>query len=362
MTSRDIVACRLVTHHIASPVPGTPADGVKWLVAVQAQDYSAAKWSLGVRLQGAVDGDIERAFTSGAILRTHLLRPTWHFVTPADIRWLLALTAPNVHAANAYMRRKLELDQGVLKRSNAALSRALQGGKQLTRDELRGVLQKAAIPTKNGQRLSYIMMHAELEGIVCSGPRRGKQFTYSLLEERVPSVQPLARDEALAELAGRYFVSRGPATVHDFAKWSGLSVTDARSGLEAVKARLQQELVGGNAYWFSESKPSTTFRSPTAFLLSVYDEYISGYKERSAIVDANHGAKLIAMGNALNYVVVVSGQIVGTWKRALGEKAVVIETNLFRPLTQPEQRALTSAADHYGRFVGLAVKFRHSVP
>ena len=155
-------------------------------------------------------------------------------------------------------------------------------------------------------------------------------------------------------------MSRGPATVHDFAKWSGLTVADAQSGLEAVKARLQHELVAGQTYWFSESKPSEKLHSPTAFLLSVYDEYISGYKDRSAIVDAKHATKLIAMGNALNYVIVVSGQIVGTWKRTFSKEAVIIERNLFRPLTQPENRAVASAADQYGLFVGLPVELRHS--
>ena len=240
------------------------------------------------------------------------------------------------------------------------LTRALQGGRQLTREELRGVLKKAGIATNDGQRMGHIMMRAELDGIVCSGPRRGKQFTYALLEERAPRVQALARDEALAELAGRYFMSRGPATVHDFAKWSGLTVADAQSGLEAVKARLEHELVAGQTYWFSESKRSEKLHSRTAFLLSVYDEYISGYKDRSAIVDAKHATTLIAMGNALNYVIVVSGQIVGTWKRTVSKEAVIIEKNLFKPLTQPENRAVASAADRYGRFVGLPVELRHS--
>jgi hypothetical protein len=289
-----------------------------------------------------------------------LMRPTWHFVTPADIRWLLALTAPRVLSANAYMDHKLGLDQAVFKRSKAALVRALQGGKQLTREELRDVFQKSGIGTNEGQRIGYIMMHAELDGTICSGPRRGKQFTYALLEERVPRAPALTRDEALVELAGRYFMSRGPATVHDFAKWSGLAVTDARRGLEEVKARLRHELVGGHTYWFPESKPSEKVPSPTAILLSVYDEYISGYKDRSAIVDAKHGEKLIAMGNALNYVIVVSDQIVGTWKRTISKSAVVIEINLFNPLTQPENRAVVSAANQYGRYVGLPVELQYS--
>ncbi len=355
MTRLDIARQRLHNQHIARATFEKPSDVVAWLGAVQAQDYASAKWALGLRLQGATDRDIEQAFTEGSILRTHLMRPTWHFVTPADIRWMLALTAPRVHAVNAYMYRKLELDSALFKRSNAALAKALQGGKQLTRDELRGVLQKAGIATDGELRMGYIMMRAELDKIVCSGARRGRQFTYALLEERTPHAKTLKRDEALAELARRYFMSRGPATVQDFAKWSGLTTADARSGLEVVKAQLQHEVVDGQSYWFSTATPSAKDVSPTAYLLSIYDEYISGYKDRSAIGDARHTAKLIALGNALAYIIVVNGQIVGTWKRTLRKDAVVIETNIFTRLTKAENRAVAVAAHQYGAFLDLPV-------
>jgi hypothetical protein len=276
LTSLNIPYQRLVNQRIARPTFKKPEEVVGWLGAVQAQDYAGAKWALGLRMQGAAECDIEQAFAKGDILRTHLLRPTWHFVTPADIRWLLELTAPRVHAANAYMYRKLELDGVVFKRSVAALSKALQGGEHLTRSELRDVLQKAGVATDGEFRMSYLMMHAELEGIVCSGPRRGKQFTYALLDERAPQANTLPHDEALAELARRYFTSRGPARLQDFAKWSGLTVADARSGLEAVKAQLQSDVVGDEAYWFLAAAPPAKDGSPTAHLLSVYDENDSG--------------------------------------------------------------------------------------
>jgi Winged helix DNA-binding domain len=332
-----------------------PRDVVGWLGAVQAQDFSGAKWALGLRLQGSTEDEVEQAFTHGAILRTHVLRPTWHFVTPADIRWLLKLTAPRVHAANAHMYRKLELDNATFKRSHAALLRGLQGGHQYTRDELREGFRRAGITAGGELRMGYLMMRAELDGIVCSGARRGKQFTYALLEERVPPARTPSRQEALAELARRYFTSRGPATVHDFAKWSGLTVTDARNGLESIKDLLHGEVRDRQTYWFPESTPATKMRSLKAFLLSVYDEYISSYKDRSAIVTAKFAAKLVAQGNALNYVVVIGGQIVGTWKRTFSKGAVTIEMTLFRPLNRTEEQAVTLAANRYGEFVGLAV-------
>ena len=354
MTPLDIARQRLRNQRITEGKLRTPSEVVGWLGAVQAQDYAGAKWALGMRLQNATDDAVDQAFAEGAILRTHLLRPTWHFVTPADIRWMLALTAPRVHAANATMYRKLELDNALFKRSNAALVKALHGGQQLTRDELREALERAGVATAGELRMGYLLMPAELDGLVCSGARRGKQFTYALLEERVSPAKPLAHAAALTELARRYFISRGPATVQDFAKWSGLTLADARHGLEAVQTQLQHEMVDGQTYWFSTSMPAKE-SSPTAYLLSIYDEYISGYKDRSAIGSPRHAARLSAMGNALTYIVILDSQIVGTWKRTFKKEAVVIEINLFIRLTKTQNRAIAVAAERYGAFLNLPV-------
>ena len=352
----EIPRLRLHNQHISQPAFAHPADAVDWLVAVQAQDYSGAKWALGLRMRSASDSDVELAFTEGSILRTHLMRPTWHFVTPADIRWMLDLTAPRVHAANAGMYRRLELDRAIFKRSNNALVKALRGGGQLTRDELRDVLRGAGIEAQEPLRMAYLMMFAELEGIICSGPRRGKQFTYALLDERAPGGRSQPRERALAELAQRYFISRGPATVQDLARWSGLTIADARRGLEAVQAGLRHELLGGQSYWLSPSMPSAKDPSPVAYLLSVYDEYLSGYKDRSAIVETWIGVRLIAMGNALTHVIVLDGQIVGTWKRRLSKGAVTVETSLFAPPGQAEKRSIAAAARQYAAFLSLPVE------
>lgn len=356
MTNSDIAHRRLLNQHIARARFEKSAEVVAWLGAVQAQDYAGAKWALGLRLRGDTNNDIEQAFAEGSILRTHLLRPTWHFVTPADIRWMLTLTAPRVHAANAYMYRKLALDNSVFKRSNSALARALQGGQHLTRDELRSVLKKAGIATDVEMRMGYLMMSAELDGIVCSGPRRGNQFTYALLEERAPRAKVLDRSHALTELALRYFTSRGPATVQDFAKWSGLTITDCKTAIELVKGQLCYEVIDGQCYWFSTASLSLRGGKSAAYLLSIYDEYISGYKDRSAIVDVGGAAKLIALGNALTYVIVLDGQIVGTWKRDIDKDTVIVRTNTFSRLTRAESQSIAKAAYGYGQFLGKWVK------
>jgi Winged helix DNA-binding domain len=361
MTGLDIAQQRLHNQRISRQTFVRPGDVVDWLGAVQAQDYAAAKWALGLRLQGSTDDDIEQAFISGAILRTHVMRPTWHFVSPADIRWLLALTAPRVKAASAYWYRRLELDDALFERSNAALAKALQGGKQLTRPELIPILQQAGITTDGEQRFTYIIMRAELDGIVCSGARQGKQFTYALLGERAPQARTLDHDEALAELSRRYFTSHGPATLQDFVWWSGLMATDARTGLAMVKSQFAHEEIDGQIYWFAPSTSCAQEASHTAYLLPNYDEYIVGYTDRSAIFDTTHTKSLDARGNVLfNHTIVINGRIVGTWKRTLKKDEVVIAPEFFVPLNEAETRAFGAAAERYGEFMGrdVNVSFR----
>jgi len=349
----DVPHLRLGSQRLTGAGFETPQEVVRWLVAVQSQDFAGAKWALGLRMPHATDSQVEQAYNQGAILRTHLLRPTWHFVTPADIGWLLALTAPRVHAANAHYYRKVGLDDETFRKSNAALEKALAGGRHMTRNELREVLEAAGIPTGDSMRMGYLMMRAELDGVICSGPRRGKQFTYALLAERAPGARALEREEALAELTLRYFLSRGPATVQDFAKWSGLTVADGEAGLQAVKSRLRQEMVDGKPCWLSSEEPPAPPEPPLVHLLSIFDEYISSYKGWSAIVDVDRSNKLVAMGNALTYILVIDGQIAGTWRRTLRRGVVSLEVQRYRALSEAEEEALAEAARRYGDFLGL---------
>ncbi|MGH2495228.1 MAG: winged helix DNA-binding domain-containing protein [Ktedonobacteraceae bacterium] len=356
MTNLNIAHQRLHNQFLSQQTFEKPEDVVQWLGAVQAQDYGAAKWALGLRLQNATDDIIEQAFTNGTILRTHVMRPTWHFVTPADIRWMLALTAPRVLATIAYYDRVLELDSASYVKSNAVLVKALQGGKQLTRAELASEFQRAGIACDHLQRLGHIIMHAELDGIICSGARRGKQFTYALLDERAPQTRTLDRDEALAEFVRRYFTSHGPATLQDFVWWSGLTMSDAKAGLEMVSSQLTSEVIEGQTYWFSTSMLSAHDLSETIYLLPNYDEYIVGYTERSAIFDVSHTTKLDARGNVLfNHTIVIDGRVVGTWKRTMKKDMVIITPSLFVSLNEAETRALVAAANRYGEFLGLSV-------
>jgi len=357
----DIPHIRLFHQQVTETRLATPVEMVRHLGAVQSQDFAGAKWSLGLRLRPVSDAAIEAAFDRGDILRTHILRPTWHFVLPEDIRWMLALTAPRVHQANKFIRRQLGLDESTLIRGGEAIARALRGGESLTRNELRDALERVGISmaggiNNEGQRLAHIVMWAELEGLICSGPRRGKQFTYMLLDERAPNARTMAEDEALAELTRRYFLSRGPATVIDYAKWSGLTVTQARRGIDSVADELRREEVGGKTYWRPPTTAVTRAPSPNAYLMSVYDEYISGYKEYEAIWDEAIGARLMAMGNALQNIIVVDGRIVGTWRREFKKDELGVELNVMRAISDGEMAAIEKAAAQCGRFFEMDYK------
>jgi hypothetical protein len=356
MKNFDIARLRLRNQRLSSTAFTNPAEVVGWLGAVQSQDYAGAKWALGQRIKITTDSAIEKAFNEGAILRTHVMRPTWHFVRPKDIRWMLALTAPRINALCATYYRKLELDAATFKRSNALLTKNLRGGKQLTRAELTSLLQKKGIATDDLLRFTYLIIRAELDGIVCSGARRGKQFTYALLDERAPHTRTLEREAALAELAKRYFSSHGPATLKDFVWWSGLTVSDANKGLDSIRSQLISEVENGQTYWFADSTPARV-PSPTVHLLPDYDEYTVGYTDRGAIFDSSHTNKLDSRGSELaQYMIVVDGLIAGTWKRTVKKSEVVIELVRFRDFAKAEEQAIADAAERYGKFLGLPIR------
>ncbi|HZO71201.1 MAG TPA: winged helix DNA-binding domain-containing protein [Ktedonobacteraceae bacterium] len=355
MMTLDIARQRLSHQHLMQHTLESPQSLVEWFGAVQAQDFAAAKWALGLRLPALTDDDLEQAFASGAILRTHVMRPTWHLVSPADIGWLLALTAPRVQAAIASYDRHMELDEMTFGRTNTILAAALQGGKQLTRDELAAALEQAGIATANRQRLTQIMMRAELDGVICSGARRGKQFTYALLAERASHTRSFSREEALAELTLRYFRSHGPATVQDCAWWSGLTGFEVRAGLALVASHLLNETIDGQTYWFPQSSHPTQVDAQTAYLLPNYDEYTVGYTDRRAIFDATHAHKLDPRGGLLASTMMLDGQVIGTWKRTFKKNIVVITANSFVPLSDAETHAFAAAANRYGQFLRMSV-------
>ena len=352
MTTFDVARRRLHNQRIAATTFENPADVVRWLGAVQAQDYLGSLWALGLRTRRATEEAVERAVAARAFVRTWPLRGTLHYVAAEDVRWMLKLSAARTIARDASRHRQLELDEATFAKTNRVLERALRGGQQLTRPELAAALDRAGVRT-DGQRLIHLLGRSSLEGLTCYAARRGKQLTFALLEEWAPPAKPLGREEALAELAARYFTSRGPAALQDFAWWSGLTTADARAGLEGAGPRLAREVIGGQTYWLSPSAPTAKDAAPTAYLLPAFDEYTVAYKDRRAVLHPSQAALVNPGGGMLSPTVVVGGQVVGTWRRELKKEAVVITPSLFAKPKQTERHAVAAAARRYGEFLGL---------
>ncbi len=354
MNFTEIAKHRISNQQLADTDIKSAVEMVEWFGAVQGQEYSQTKWGLGLRLPFLKDAHVEKELNEGKILRTHLLRPTWHFVSARDIRWLLELTASRVQSLNAYMYRKLELSNKVFNRCNDILVSTLEGGKQLTRKDINENFRKHKIIAK-GHRLSYIMMNAELSGIICDGTRQGNKFTYALLDERVGKTKTLHREEALVELTKRYFLSRGPATTKDFSTWSGLTMPDSKKGIEMVKSLFNREVIKGQEYFFPSGISLTKSQLEKVYLLPVYDEFIMGYKDRSSIkiFASNKPTSLPQYTN----MIIFEGQIIGSWKRSITQKSIDVAIRLFAPLDEVQTRLLDNAVRRLGEFTDMTVNY-----
>ncbi len=338
---------RLYHQRISHPHFMDAAEVVSWLGAMQGQDYIGTKWAFGLRLPGSTETDIDQAIADKVIMRTWAMRGTLHYVAPADIHWILGLLAPRQIAGNKGRYKELELDEPTLIRSTELIAKALQDGQHLSRPELFTILEANDISTA-GQRGVYLLQRAGLERLIYQGEMRGKDTTFHTLD----AGQTLPRDEALSKLAYRYFSSRGPATLADYVNWSGLPITEARAGLESVKSKLIEETVNDQIYWLSQEKHQQPERS--LYLLPGFDEYILGYKDRTAVVEPEFLDAICPGGNGIFKPTIVSdGQVVGIWKRTLKKKTVEITLEPFRPLGSDEMDVLVEAAGGYGRYLGL---------
>jgi hypothetical protein len=348
----DIVRLRLANQHLTGPTLETAEEVVRTFGAVQAQDYSGAKWALAMRMHTGVDAEIEREINEGKILRTHVLRPTWHFIAPEDIRWMLALTGPRVRQAMGHYDRKIGLDDATYRKSHAAVTRALEGDNHLTRAELGEALTRARIPDAKGQRLAHLMARAELDALICSGARRGNQSTYALVDERVPAMPARDRDESLLELTRRYFTTRGPASARDFSWWSGLTMADVKRGVEIAGNALQRVVIDDEPFWLVER--ALPRQRPSTHLLPNYDEYFIGFKDRSAIGKRMGHVRSVTGGDAfIAHVIAIDGQLVGGWKRRIEKGTVVVDVNIVTPVTTAERKRIDTVVASFARFLRL---------
>lgn len=351
----NIPALRLHNQLITQHRFAQPEQVVAWLGGMQGQDYPGVKWSIALRLPDTTDVDVGRAIDAGKIIRTWPMRGTLHFVAAQDVRWMLMLTSPKNIAGSASRRQNLELDDKTLAHCREVFTKALQGGKQLSRDGMYAALAQAKISTE-GQRGYHILWNCALHGLICFAATNDKDQNFALIDEWIAPTQEKTREEALAELASRYFTSRGPATLQDFIWWSGLSAAEARLGLDAIKSKLVQEAVDKLTYWMPTDM-TIPKEAPRAFALPGFDEYLLGYKDRSAVLDAAHAEQVCPGGNGMfASTIVIDGRVVGTWKRVFKKAGIEIAATPFASMSKVEKKRFTEAAERYGAFHQLPVK------
>jgi hypothetical protein len=345
--------CRLFNQHIAGEKFEKPEEVVRWMGTLQAQDYQQSLWAIGLRMQSATVADIEQAIAHRKIVRTWPMRGTLHFVPAEDAKWMLLLSASRMLANDRRRLAQLELDETIMERCKELFSDALKGDRRLSRSNLMQLLEDAGISTK-GQRGYHILWYLSQTGLICLGPMQDKQQTFVLLDEWVPHSQEFSREESLAQLALRYFVSRGPATIHDFAWWAGLTVANAKQGLEGAKSQLVKDQIHGKEYWMTgDATERRAYDASRVYLLPGFDEHLLGYKDRSAVLAAEHAAKIVPGNNGMFLpTMVVAGQVVGTWKRRLKKNALEILLHPFTHLGAGDVRVM-EAAKWYSDFLGL---------
>lgn len=354
LDNSSLIHHRLHTQRLLGPKFPDAAAAVAHFGAVQGQDYLYSLWALGLRVEAATEASIEQAIADRQLVRTWPMRTTLHYVTAADARWIVKLNAQRTLHTAARRLRELELDDDTFARSRRAIEAALASG-PLTRPALYEALEAAGVSTV-GQRGYYLMWYHANEGLIAIGPRQGKQQTVVLLDDWLPPTPEKGRDEALAELAWRYFRSHGPAKIKDYIWWSGLAAAEARAGLEMVKARLSSATVGKETLWFAPPLITAEIGSPAAHLLPYLDEYIVAYRDREAVQPAAYNA-LVDSGNIIFHApFLVDGQVSGIWTRKIKKGAVVVAPTLFRPLSGEERAALAAAGDRLGHFLGLAAE------
>lgn len=346
--SIDIAAIRLAGQQISSSRFHSAGALVAHLGAMQAQDHASALWAIGLRVPGTNQATVRAAIADKSVVRSWLLRGTLHIASGADLRWMLALLGERNIAGAAGRHRQLGLDDQVFAASRKHLIKALQGGHTLTRNALFALLQEQGIATA-GQRGLHILWRLAQEGLLCFSDHIGKQPAFALLDEWLPAAgASMQREHALAELAARYIRSHGPATVADFAWWSGLTLSEARRGIAAASGLVARRQ-GEADYWMAEGALDAAADRSGVYLLPGFDEYLLGYKDRSAVLPAAHAPRIVPGGNGVfKAMLLIDGQIAGTWRREDGD----IVPEAFAPLKRAHQKGLAAAAKRYLQFCG----------
>lgn len=349
MNLNEIALLRLASQQIFVSKQKTEKEVVRWMGAMQAQDFPASKWAVGARLPGSTEKKVEAAIDSGEIIRTHIMRPTWHLVSAEDVYWMLELSAPQIKTAAGSRDRELELTEKAFSHCTTLLEKWLRDNNFLPREELTKLLADAGFSNDNN-RVSHILMRAEIDGIIGSGPTKNGKQTYALLAERVPVKKLMKREEAAVELARRYFTSHGPATMPDFAWWSGLPVKECRQAIEAIKQDFVAEVIDGATYFFHPEVKVSEAASEKIFLLPAFDEYLISYKNRTAMLTFENHLKAVSNNGIFWPVIIHNGQVIGSWKRTVKANQVTLETKYFGSPTKSIQKQVEKEFEKYVKF------------
>ena len=346
-----IADIRLMAQQLAAPSFDNPLELVTWMGAVQAQDYNMVKWALGVRLENVTIDCVNRALQQGEIIRTHVLRPTWHLVAAKDIRWMLKLSAQRILSANDSFARShgLDITRSLYTKYNDLIGKVLEGNKSLTKQEIVQELGRVGVMIDISQ-LTRFMMRAEAEGIICSGVDKGNKPTYALLDERVPKTPDLYKDEALALLARRYFQSHSPASLNDFIWWSGLSVTESKQAVGLIEAELIMDKFESTNLFVHETWNNLVKKDNILHFLPSFDEYLISYKDRTAVMDIKHYPKAFNNYGTFYPVIVYNGKIVGNWNKSVKKNQIIIETSFFEK-KKIDKKLIKSAENRYIAFI-----------
>ena len=344
---------RLQNQQLVNTQTGSVSGLVKHMGAVQAQDFNWVKWAIGIRTNKSLE-EFDNAYNKGEIIRTHLLRPTWHLVASNDVSWLLNLSAPNINATLKGRRKELELSDQLVKKTNKIILESLESVDFLTREDLKKILHDNKIDTSQN-RLSHLLMIAELDQLICSGPIRGKSPTYALFDKRIRNKEMLSREESLFRLAITYFSSHGPATLKDFQWWSGLSVSDSKVAIEAAKSSLHCEIKEDHKYYFIHAHINPDQTLNAIILLPAYDEYIISYANRSDLLQKADHQKVISKNGIFWPVFLKNGIVSGMWKRSVKKERVIVEIEPFIKLSKTDTQSIRKAAHDFANFYGLEV-------
>jgi hypothetical protein len=353
MSLRRIALLRLAALRLAVPHGGDIASLITYMGAVQAQDYAMAKWAVGIRLAGAADMDADRAVGDLTIVRTHVLRPTWHFIPAADAVWMIALSADRIKAQMGTRDRELGLDAKIFAKANGLLAGALTDNRSLGRADIALVLNRAGIKTDEN-RLSHILMHAEQDMVICSSAYAGSRPAYRLFPEVAAGVPMLSGDEARTVLARRYITARGPATRDDFAWWSGLPLGEAGRALAALEQETDTFVFEGKSYVMMKGREPAD-DDGSVLMLPAFDELLIGYRDRSAHIMPAHNPRAISSNGVFRPIVVARGQVAGIWSRTTKSNEVKTEVTLFDEPGAGLKTRIEEAVGRYGAFLGKKV-------